>query len=95
MNWFAHYNPTKNEDALDRYTKQVYQYYGTLDGSYRRVVGRASYRPASVLLMHTTIPGSPRLSLDGYPYLKKWYEAISERKDTKAAEERIAKAEPA
>jgi glutathione S-transferase len=41
VNRFAHYNPTKNEDALDRYTKQVYQYYGTLDGQLQKSGGKS------------------------------------------------------
>lgn len=100
VNWFAHYNPTKNEDALGRYTKQVYQDYGTLDGQLQKSGGK-SVLPAGFSAVDAPYYPSVAeaefggLSLDGYPYLMKWYEAISERKDTKAAEERIAKAEPA
>ncbi|EXJ79461.1 hypothetical protein A1O3_08963 [Capronia epimyces CBS 606.96] len=40
--WFRHYHVPRNEDALDRYTKQVYHYLGVLEGQLGRSGGRGT-----------------------------------------------------
>lgn len=97
-NWFRHYNAEKNEDALKRYTEQVYRHFDVLEQQVAKSGGRSILEGGfSAVDAHTypwlSVFGYAGLSLDKYPSLKKWYEEIGKMKEVKAAYEKVSKAE--
>ena len=93
-NWYRHYNPTPNKDALQRYTAQVYRHYDVLESQLGKGGG------------HSIIPGGfcaadvhfypwvdeyhvAGVSLDGHPKIKKWYREIAGIKAVKDAYEKV------
>ncbi|KAJ9618743.1 hypothetical protein H2203_008947 [Taxawa tesnikishii (nom. ined.)] len=40
-NWYRHYNPSKNEDALNRYAEQTYRCYDILEGQLKKTDGKS------------------------------------------------------
>lgn len=95
MNWFRHYHATKNDDALKRYEEQTYRCYGVLDGQIKKHGGNyilPGSSPSAVdLHFYPWVyqHGFAGLSLDSYPSVKKWLEAVGAHKEIKAAYEKV------
>jgi glutathione S-transferase len=41
VNWYRHYNPSKNEDALDRYSWQASRTYDMLERQLAKMGGKS------------------------------------------------------
>lgn len=99
-NWYKHFNATKNEDALKRYSEQTYRTYGVLEGQLKKTEGK-SILPGgfSAVDAHfypwVTLAGFGGLNLDNYPNLKKWVESVKAMKDVTAAYDKVPKGEHA
>lgn len=97
VNWFRHYHPSKNEDALDRYVEQTYRCYGVLEGQLEKSGGGSvlpgGYTSADVHFYPWVYQYKfAGLSLDKYPNIAKWLNGFSEKHEVKAADERIEQA---
>ncbi len=97
-NWYRHYNPTKNEDALKRYTEQIYRHFGVLEAQLAKSEGRSILPGGFSAVDVHTYPWINQhdyagVSLEKYPNLKKWYEEAGKKKEIKTAYEKIPKAE--
>jgi glutathione S-transferase len=96
-NWYRHYNPTKNEDALKRFTEQTHRRFGVLEGQLAKSQGRSIFPGGFSAVDVHTYPWINQqdyagVSLDKYPYLKGWCEEVGKRKEVKTAYEKIPKA---
>lgn len=95
-NWYRHYNPTKNEDALQRYTAQSLRTYDVLEGQLKKTDGKSILPGGFSAVDAHFYPwihqyGYAGLSLDKYPLIKKWYESVAEMKEVKQAYEKVPK----
>ncbi|KAJ4409314.1 hypothetical protein N0V91_002670 [Didymella pomorum] len=96
-NWYRHYNPTKNEDALNRYVEQTDRCYSVLEGQLKKTNGE-SVLPGGVTAVDAHYEPWVRqhafaqVSVDKYPNLKKWLEKIGDLEEVKKAYEKIQKA---
>ncbi|KAJ1337545.1 GSH-dependent disulfide-bond oxidoreductase [Microdochium nivale] len=94
VNWFRHYNPTPNEDALARYTKQVNHYYGLIERQLAKTDG-ASILPGGVTAVDLHYEpwihqaAFAGISLEPYPLLAKWAKMMTELEQVKAAYAKI------
>ena len=97
MNWFRHYHPQKNDNALERYEAQSYRCYEILDGQIKKHGGNfilPGSSPSAVdLHFYPWVyqHGFAGLSLDKYPNVKKWLGTCAELNEIKAAYEKVAK----
>jgi len=97
VNWFRHYHPSQNTDALDRYTDQTYRCYGIVEAQLAKSDG-ASILPGGITAADLHFEPWVRqykfagLSLDKYPNLKRWLEGMDERKEVKEAYRKIEEA---
>ena len=95
VNWFRHYHPSKNDDALNRYVEQTYRCYGVLDEQIASHGGRyvlPGNGPSAVDLQFypwVYQHGFAGLTLDKYPNVKKWLEHMGAQKEIKAAYEKV------
>lgn len=93
------YNPAKNEDALERYTKQTYRCYEVLDGQLKKS-GGSSVLPGRITALDYHFEpwvrqyGFAGLSLDKYPSVAKWLQGMTGRQEVKAAYTKIKGAAP-
>lgn len=95
VNWYRHFNATKNEDAQTRYDAQAYRCFGVLEGQIQKggsfILG--GDRPSAVdlhffgWLRLTTFAG---LDMTPYPGIVKWKKVVEELPAVKRAYERIA-----
>lgn len=95
MNWYRHFNATKNEDAQARYDAQAYRCFMVLEGQLAKqktfILG--GERPSAVDLHTygwmrlTTFAG---LDLADYPTIVKWKESMEALPAVKRAYERIS-----
>ncbi|KAI9851747.1 MAG: hypothetical protein M1838_002824 [Thelocarpon superellum] len=98
VNWFAHFHPSKNEDALTRYREQTLRTYGVLEGQLESH-GGLSVLPQgfSAVDAHfipwVKIHGFAGVDLAPYPHVSKWLEAMLAKEEVKAAYERIGSGE--
>ncbi|KGO78189.1 Glutathione S-transferase/chloride channel, C-terminal [Penicillium italicum] len=89
-NWFRHFNPQKNEDALQRYTAQTYRCYDVLEGQLKKTQGE-SVVPGRVTAVDYHFEPWVRLyafaglSLDNYPLIKKWLGLMAAREEVQEA----------
>ncbi|KAJ5355947.1 hypothetical protein N7517_010556 [Penicillium concentricum] len=89
-NWFRHFNPQKNEDALQRYTAQTYRCYDVLEGQLKKTRGE-SILPTRVTAVDYHFEPWVRmysfagLSLDNYPMIKKWLGLMATREEVQEA----------
>jgi glutathione S-transferase len=95
-NWYRHYNPTKNEDALKRFTEQTHRHFGVLEGQLAKSQGRSILPGGFSAVDVHTYPWINQhdyagVSLDKYPNLKGWYEEVEKMKEVKTACEKIPK----
>lgn len=94
-NWYRHYNPEKNEDALQRYTAQTYRHFDVLEGQVAKSEGRSIIPGGFSAVDVHSYPWVHQydyagVSLDKYPSLRKWHEEVGKMKEVKAAYEKIA-----
>ena len=90
---FNVYAPEKVPYAIDRYTRETNRLYGVLD---KRLAGGAfiagEYSIADMACYPWIVPHQAHgQSLDGFPYLKRWFETVKARPATQRA---YAKAPP-
>ncbi|KAK4988484.1 hypothetical protein LTR50_003888 [Elasticomyces elasticus] len=97
VNWFRHYNPTKNEDALARYEAQTYRCFDVLEAQLKAVGGDyvLGGKECSAVDLHfyswVYQHGFAQLSLDKCPEIQKWLKRMGEMKEVKAAYEKVPK----
>ncbi|KAL3495982.1 glutathione S-transferase [Aspergillus germanicus] len=89
-NWFRHYNATKNEDALQRYSEQTERCYQVLEGQLK-ISGGHSILPGRVTAVDYHFEPWVRqfefagLSLDKYPHVAQWLREMTGRKEVQQA----------
>ena len=94
VNWFRHYHPEKNEDALKRYVEQTYRCYGVLEGQLAKSSGRSVLEGGVTAVDYHFEPWVRQyefagLSLEDYPNVKKWLEGMKGREEVKAGYKKI------
>ncbi len=93
----SHYNPTKNEDALNRYVEQTQRCYGVLNGQLEKTNGE-SVLPGGVSAVDAHFEPWVRqhafaqVPLDEFPLVQKWLEKMKGLEEVKRAYERIGEA---
>ncbi|KAJ5092004.1 hypothetical protein NUU61_006874 [Penicillium alfredii] len=89
-NWFRHYHPQKNEDALKRYEAQTYRCYDVLEEQLKKT-GATSILGARVTAVDYHFEPWVRqysfagLSLDRYPLIAKWLGIMETREEVREA----------
>ena len=97
VNWFRHYHPNKNEDALNRYVEQTYRCYGVFEEQLKKSRGQ-SVLPGGVTAVDFHFEPWVRqhqfaqLSLDKYPNVKKWLDRMGDLKEVEEAYQKIQEA---
>ncbi|KAF3397819.1 Protein URE2 [Penicillium rolfsii] len=90
VNWFRHYHPQKNEDALQRYIAQTYRCYDVLEKQLQKSEG-VSILPGRVTAVDYHFEPWVRqysfagLSLDNYPMIHKWLGLMHAREEVQEA----------
>ena len=96
VNWFRHYHPQKNDDALRRYEEQAYRTLDVFEGQLKKT-GGGSILPQGFSAVDAhfypwiyqyTYAG---LSLDKCPTIQAWLKKLSGMEEIKAAYEKISK----
>jgi glutathione S-transferase len=100
VNWYRHYNPTKNEDALARYEAQAYRTFDVLEGQLEKSGGESVLPGGFSAVDAHFYPWVfqytyAELKLDSYPKIQKWLEGIGKMPAVKEAYERVPKGEKA
>ncbi|KAJ5247140.1 hypothetical protein N7468_002123 [Penicillium chermesinum] len=89
-NWFRHYHPSPNEDALQRYTAQTLRCYDVLEGQLQKS-GGASVLPNGVTAVDYHFEPWVRqhsfagVSLDNHPLIRKWLALMGAREEVQEA----------
>lgn len=92
--WFTYYNVQKNEDALERYKKQVYRCYDVLEGQLERS-GGSSILSCGITSVDCHYEPWIRpaeyigVELHAHPRIQKWLSFMAEQKPVKAAYQSI------
>lgn len=100
LNWYRHYNPTKNPDALARYEAQAYRTFDVLEGQLGKS-GRESVQQGGFSAVDAHFYPwvnqytYAQLKLDNYPKIQKWLLVIGQIAAVKEAYERVPKGEKA
>ena len=95
--WFRYYHPTKNDDALDRYVKQVYRCYDILETQLKKSDGK-SVMPYGITAADchwypwVRQPDFLGLPQEEYPLIQKWVKDLDGRKEFKRAYDRLQEA---
>jgi glutathione S-transferase len=102
VNWYRHFNKTKNDDALARYDAQAYRCFGVLEGQLNAkpnskfILG--GERPSAVDF-HTyawvRLSTFAQLNLESYPSIQGWLKTVAELPAVIKAYETIPKGESA
>ncbi|KAH6659400.1 glutathione S-transferase [Truncatella angustata] len=96
-NWFRHYHPSKNEDALSRYEEQTYRCYGVLERQLEKTNGD-SIIPGGINAVDLHFfPWVKQyefagLRLDAYPHIYKWLKKMKGLEEVESAYQRIGDA---
>ncbi|KAJ4991885.1 glutathione s-transferase [Stagonosporopsis vannaccii] len=96
-NWYRHYNPVRNEDALSRYAEQTLRCYSVLQGQLEKTDGQ-SVLPGGITAVDAHYEPWVRqhqyaqLSLDEYPLVKKWLQKMGDLPEVRRAYMRIQSA---
>ncbi|KAH7073427.1 glutathione S-transferase [Paraphoma chrysanthemicola] len=96
-NWYRHYNPVKNEDALRRYTEQTSRCYGVLHSQLEKTGGQ-SVLPGGITAVDAHFEPWVRqhkyaeVSLNEYPLVQKWLKRMNDLPNVKQAYEKIQNA---
>lgn len=94
---FRHYNPTKNEDALNRYVEQTDRCYSVLEGQLKKTNGE-SVLPGGVSAVDAHFEPWVRqhdfaqVPIHEYPSVKKWLEKMKGLDEVQKAYEKIQEA---
>lgn len=94
---FRHYHSQKNDDALERYTAQVYRCYDVLEGQLKKSDGM-SILPTRVTAVDFHFEPWVRqhsfagLTLDNHPAIHKWLGLMAAREDVQEAYSKIRNA---
>ena len=94
---FTQYAPEKVPYAIDRYVKETNRLYGVLDRRLadRAYVAGADYSIADMASYPWIVPYEKQgQTLEDFPHLKRWFNAIAERPATKAAYARAPEVNP-
>ncbi|KAJ5553041.1 hypothetical protein N7513_004340 [Penicillium frequentans] len=99
VNWFRHFHPSKNEDALQRYVAQVYRCYDVLEGQLQKSVGMSILPSRITAVDFHFLPwvksySFAGLSLDKYPLIRKWLGLMEAREDVQEAYAKIHNTAP-
>ncbi|EXJ83979.1 hypothetical protein A1O3_04646 [Capronia epimyces CBS 606.96] len=98
-NWYRHYNPVPNDDALNRYRQQTLLYYDVLEYQLSRT-GGTSILPGRVTAVDYHYEpwvrqhGFAGLSLTRHPNIEKWLDTMGARDEVRAAYRKIMDSEP-
>ena len=100
VNWFRHYNPTPNQDALARYEAQAYRTFDVLEGQLAKSGGESVLPGGFSAVDAHFYPWVNQytyaeLKLDSYPKIRHWLEVIGKMQAVKEAYERIPAGEKA
>ena len=100
VNWYRHYNPTKNEDALARYEAQAYRTFDVLEGQLGKSGGQSVLPGGFSAVDAHFYPWVNQytyaeLKLDRYPRIQKWLEVIGQMPAVKEAYEKVRTGEKA
>ncbi|KAF2093960.1 glutathione S-transferase [Rhizodiscina lignyota] len=81
VNWFKHYHPTKNEDAIRRYEEETLKYYGVVEGQLKKSTSGFILPKGFTAVDAHFYPWIYQhdfagLSLDKYPALAQWFEKV-------------------
>jgi len=96
-NWFRHYHPQKNDDALQRYISQTYRCYDVLEKQLDKSRGQ-SIIPGRVTAVDYHFEPWVRqhsfagLSLEKHPMIKGWLDLMGTREEVQEAYFRIKNA---
>ncbi|KAK8089435.1 glutathione S-transferase [Apiospora hydei] len=91
-NWYRHYNPTKNDDALKRYVEQTERCYSVLEGQLKKTLAE-SIIPGGVTAVDLQFePWFAGISLDPYPSVAKWLSNMAGLPEVIKAYKRISEA---
>ncbi|KAI1474305.1 glutathione S-transferase [Daldinia eschscholtzii] len=96
-NWYRHYNPVQNDDALKRYLEQTERCYSILEGQLKKT-GGDSILPGGITAVDLHFEPWVRqhsyaqISLDPYPTVKKWLEKMDSLKEIQEAYRKIKEA---
>lgn len=100
LNWYRHYNPTKNEDALSRYEAQAYRTFDVFEGQLGKSGGESVLPGGFGAVDAHFYPwvnqyAYAELEIDRYPKIRQWLEATGKIPAVKEAYERVQKGEKA
>ena len=100
MNWFRHYHPSKNDDALGRYEAQAFRTFDVLEGQLKKSGGKSVLPEGFSAVDAHFYPwlyqhSFAQLSLDHYPTIKAWLNHVGQMQEVKTAYEKIPKGEKA
>ncbi|OQV09739.1 Glutathione S-transferase, domain-containing protein [Cladophialophora immunda] len=95
--WFSMYHHVPNEDAIDRYLKQVYRYYDVVEEQLKTTGGKSicpwGFSSADIQYQPwLSRPTYINVSLDGYPNIRKWVELMGKEQQIQNAYQRIKEA---
>ncbi|KAL6720063.1 hypothetical protein ACLMJK_001984 [Lecanora helva] len=100
LNWYRHYNPKSNPDALARYEGQAYRTFDVLEGQLAKSIGK-SVLPAGFSAVDAHFYPwvyqykNAQLQIDKYTNVKKWLDAVGKMPAVKEAYEKVPKGESA
>ncbi|MCJ1228526.1 hypothetical protein MMC12_005187 [Toensbergia leucococca] len=99
-NWYRHYNPVKNEDALKRYQAQAYRCFDVLEGQLKKSGGKSVLEGGFSAVDVHFYPWVWEyeyggLSIETYPNVRTWFKGIGDREDVKLVYEKIPQGEKA
>lgn len=100
LNWYRHYNPTKNEDALSRYEAQAYRTFDVLEGQLGKSGGESVLPGGFSAVDAHFFPWVNQytyadLKMENFPKIRKWLELIGKMQAVKEAYERVPNGEKA
>lgn len=100
LNWYVHYNATKNEDARARYEAQTFRCFDVLEGQLKKSGGKSVLQGGFSAVDCHFYPWVgqwtyAKLDIGKYPLIQGWLKVIGERSEVKKIYEEIPKAEQA
>lgn len=100
VNWYRHYNPVKNEDALSRYEAQAYRCFDVFEGQLGKSGGDSVLPSGFSAVDAHFYPWIHQytyaeLKLDSYPRIKKWLDGIGKMPAVQEAYKRVPEGEKA
>lgn len=100
VNWYRHYNESKNEDALQRYVGQVYRSYDVLEAQLKKSGGKSVLEGGFSAVDVHFYPWVWEyeyggLSLERYPLIRKWMDIVGGLEEVKAVYKKMPEANAA